>query len=86
MWVLEGLACHLSVWVEEETGPLLLAWVLEGLACHLSVWVGEGVCPLLLAWVLEWLACLLSEWVEEGWALLPWRGCWSGLPASSRSG
>ena len=38
-WLLEGLACHLSAWVGEETGHLLLAWVLEGLACHLLVWV-----------------------------------------------
>ena len=37
-WVLEELACHLSAWVEEETGPLLLAWVLRGLVCHPSEW------------------------------------------------
>ena len=38
-WVLEGLACHLPVWVEEGVGPPLSALVLEGLACHLLVWV-----------------------------------------------
>ena len=61
----EGLACHLSAWVEEEVGPLLLAWVLDGLACHLSAWVGEEVGPLLLAWVREGLTCHLLAWVGE---------------------
>ena len=25
-WVLEGLACHLLVWVEEGAGPPLSVW------------------------------------------------------------
>ena len=48
--MLEGLACHLSAWVGEGVGPLLLAWVLEGRARHLSEWVEEGVGPPLSAW------------------------------------